>query len=198
MFYPGFHRLSFTYLQFTPQVRFNILSQVFWEWISGARVALSGNVQPIALLSPRTVSTRRGPRERKFVTRKAFWSPLQALKGWPRGTNRASETTRLKKGIFCLLFTSRLSSSGRLALCYSFYYRLAHTRHVLYFQWLQCNLEITKEKGTGKICSLWLTRFSYIYIEVPLYQCLIIKSNIKFISAGMWSMGTGIKNIKKF
>ena len=62
MFYPGFQRLSFSYLQLPLQVRFNILSQVFWEWISGARVALSGNEQPIALLSPRTVSTRRGPR----------------------------------------------------------------------------------------------------------------------------------------
>ena len=52
MFYPGFQRLSFSYLQFPLQVRFNILSQVFWEWISGARVVLSGNEQPNALLSP--------------------------------------------------------------------------------------------------------------------------------------------------
>ena len=48
MFYPGFQRLSFSYLQLLLEVRFNILSQIFEEWISGARVALSGNEQPIA------------------------------------------------------------------------------------------------------------------------------------------------------
>ena len=52
MFYPGFQRLSFSYLQLLLEVRFNILSQVFQEWISAARVALSGNDQPTALLSP--------------------------------------------------------------------------------------------------------------------------------------------------
>ena len=104
MFYPAFQRLSFSYLKFPLQVRFNILSQVFWEWISGARVALSGNKRPIILLFPRTVSTRRGPRERKFVIRKAFWSPLQAFKRLTAGTNRVGEKTRLKKGIFCSPF----------------------------------------------------------------------------------------------
>ena len=96
MFYPRFQRLSFTYLQFTPQVRFNILSQVLWEWISGARVALSGN-DP---LPPNSLYSERTERE-EICYKKSVLEPVTGVQKVDRGGQiERAKKQGWKKGFF--------------------------------------------------------------------------------------------------
>ena len=83
---------------------------------------------------PNSLYSERTERE-EICYKKSVLEPVTGVQKVDRGGQiERAKKPGSKKGFFALLLTSRLSSSERLELCYSFYYRLVHTRHVLYFQ----------------------------------------------------------------
>lgn len=135
MFYPGLQKLSFSYLRFSLQVRFNtipgILRMDLWSQVStlGIWAAHCTPLPPNSLCSERT--------EREVICyKKSVLEPVTSVQKVDLGGQIEWAKNKAEKREFfalLLIFISGLSSSEGLELCYSFYYRLVHTRHVLYF-----------------------------------------------------------------